>query len=99
MTVEITHAKLDNGTVRITAEDISDRAYRRMLRDREDCFRREYEFAFDTRVPSDRNYLKTFMSSQPAVQDVQPSTFGVALQALVGSAAEINRRYINWAAA
>ncbi|MBR1634774.1 MAG: hypothetical protein IJ682_06910 [Lachnospiraceae bacterium] len=99
MTIEITHTSIENHTVRILANDVSEEHYQRILRTRDDFDLRELEFVFDLEDMRQNRYLYRFLKRQKAVQNAQPKYLHEALHATLGTVTNLSGTFINREAA
>ena len=99
MTIEITHASIENHTVRILANDVSEEHYQRILRTRDDFDERKLEFTFDLGDTRQKNYLYRFLKRQKAVQKAKPKYLHEALHATLGTVTDLSGSFVNWDAA
>ena len=94
MMIEITSVTLRNKIVTIDAVDVSDENLMHMERVRDDGFEKEVCFKFDTTQQPDLKYLNSFLHRQKATRNC--STWGQALQAIVGTHTMISGKYRVW---
>ena len=99
MTIEITHASIENHLVRILANDVSEEHYQRILRTRDDFDERELEFIFDLDDKRQYRYLYRFLKGQKAVQRSKPKYLREALNATIGTVTDLSGAFVNWDAA
>lgn len=93
--VEILSVEVQKGIVSIQAMDVSEENLVRMERMRDDMFNSEIQFQFDTHEKSAFQYLRNWLKSQKSVSG--STTWGEALQAVVGTITTISGKYRNWA--
>ena len=95
MIIEITSATIaQHGVVNITALDVSEENLQRMMRNRDDGFERELEYQIDTKDAKAFQYLYRWLKRQKATK--ASTTFGEALQAVVGTHTQISGKYRVW---
>lgn len=96
MTIEITGAFINKEKqVEISAIDVSEEHLQRMERYRDDGNERILEFVFDTgRDKKACSYLVHWLHKQKATQGSK--TYKEALDAVVGTVAELSGHYIVW---
>lgn len=94
MTIEITSISLDKGIINISAVDISEENLQRFERIRDDGVEQELEFIFDTHQEDEFRYLRAWLKRQKATKGC--STWGEALNAVIGTITTISGRYRSW---
>lgn len=93
MTIEITSINLKDGVVTITAIDVSEENLQMLERNREDV-EREVHFIFDTHERKEYQYLYSWLHRQKVTKEC--STWGEALNAVIGIITTISQKYRNW---
>ena len=93
MTIEINSVELSSsGIVKINAVDCSEINLQRIERNRDDGgFAQEVQFVFDTKDKNTFLYLRKFLKKQKATRGC--STYGDALQSIVGTITTISSFY------
>lgn len=94
MMIEITSVSLNRGIVNIFAIDVSEENLQRIERTRDDGAEQEVEFIFDTHQKEDFLYLNRWMKKQKATKGC--STWGEALNSILGTITAISAKYRNW---
>lgn len=95
MTVEIISAQISSRTtVEILAVDVSEEYFQRISRNREDDgMEKRLNFVFD--ITSDNfYYLWKWLRRQKSVKEMQPGTWGEALQLIIGTITTISGKYL-----
>ena len=93
MLVEILSVTLKKGIVEIQALDVSEENLSRMERMRDDMNNPELTFLLDTREEKVLMYLNNWLHRQKAVRKQECTTWGQALQAVVGTITTISGKY------
>ena len=96
MLVEILSVSLNKGVVEIQALDVSEENLNRMERMRDDMNNPEITFLLDTREGKVLTYLNNWLHRQKAVRKQECTTWGQALQAVVGTITTISGKYRSW---
>ena len=90
MLVEILSVSIKKGIVEIQALDVSEENLARMERMRDDMNNPEITFLLDTREEKVLTYLNNWLHRQKAVRKQECTTWGQALQAVVGTITTIS---------
>lgn len=93
MTVEITSMNVKEGIVTITAIDVSEENLQMLERNRDDV-EKEVVFIFDTHESKSYHYLYSWLHRQKVTEGC--STWGEALNAVIGIITTISQKYRNW---
>ena len=93
MLVEILSVSIKKGIVEIQALDVSEENLARMERMRDDMNNPEITFLLDTR---EGKVLNNWLHRQKAVRKQECTTWGQALQAVVGTITTISGKYRSW---
>ncbi len=93
MTVEITSIDIKEGVVTITAIDVSEENLQILERNREDV-ETELHFIFDTHESMEYQYLYSWLHRQKVTKGC--TTWGEALNAVIGIITTISQKYRNW---
>lgn len=96
MLVEILSVSLKKGIVEIQALDVSEENLSRMERMRDDMNNPEITFLLDTREGKVLTYLNSWLHRQKAVRKQECTTWGQALQAVVGTITTISGNLWMW---
>ena len=96
MLVEILSVTLKKGIVEIQALDVSEENLSRMERMRDDMNNPELTFLLDTREEKVLMYLNNWLHRQKAVRKQECTTWGQALQAVVGTITTRSGNYRSW---
>lgn len=94
MLVEITSYRIENGSVFLTAVDVSEEHLQKIKRGRDDGEEKEIEFLFSAEQKNSLSYLKNWLKRQKATAGT--GTWGEALRSVIGTVTDINMKYRSW---